>query len=152
MLLVIDIGNTNIEFGVFSGMERKANFRLRTDRNITSDEIGLHCMQFLSFQGMNPADFEDVVITSVVPQIMYSMTSAIRKYLRKEPLVAGENLPIPIRNLYDNPKEVGADRLVDSYAAYKKYGGPLIVVDFGTATTFDAVDQTGASLGGSILP
>ena len=95
---------------------------------------------------------EDVVITSVVPQVMYSMKNAFRKYLGKEPLVVQENLEIPIVNRYSNPAEVGADRLVNSFAALRKYGAPLIVVDFGTATTFDVIDPSGAYLGGSIYP
>lgn len=106
-----------------------------TRRDITSDEVGLQIRTFFSIHGLRPEDVEDVVITSVVPQVMYSMKNAFRKYLGKEPLVVQENLEIPIVNRYSNPAEVGADRLVNSFAALRKYGAPLIVVDFGTATT-----------------
>ena len=95
---------------------------------------------------------EDVVISSVVPQVNYSVCSAVKKYFDREPLVIGENIFCNMPNLYENPKEVGADRLVDSYAAYKKYGGPLIIVDFGTATTCEAVSVNGEYLGGIIYP
>ena len=152
MLLAIDIGNTNMEFGIFDGDTLTSKFRLVTNRNTTADEVGLSTMQFFSIHGYNPKDVEDVIITSVVPQVMYSISHAMRKYLKKDPLIVGENLEIPIENRYDNPREVGADRLVNSYAAFRKYSGPLIVVDFGTATTFDVVSKDGAYLGGLIYP
>ncbi|MCI8648853.1 MAG: type III pantothenate kinase [Anaerotruncus sp.] len=153
MLLAIDIGNTNIEFGVFSGKEMIASFRLGTNRDITSDEVGLFTSQFFQESGLDRHDIDDIIIASVVPQVMYSITNAVKKYFyNKVPLVVGDNLPFPIENLYDNPKDVGADRLVAAIAAYHKYGGPLIVVDFGTATTFDAISQSGQYLGGAIFP
>ncbi len=153
MLLAIDIGNTNIEFGVFSGSEIIASFRLGTNRDITSDEVGLFTSQFFQESGLDRHDIDDVVIASVVPQVMYSITNAIKKYFyNKVPLVVGDNLPLHVENLYDNPKDVGADRLVAAIAAYHKYGGPLIVVDFGTATTFDAIGPRGQYMGGAIFP
>lgn len=152
MLLAVDIGNTNIEFGVFEKRELKCRFRLGTNREITSDEIGLFLTQFFVINGISKENIEDVVITTVVPQVMYSVNNAMRKYIGKTPLVVGDNLPCPVQNLYDNPKEVGADRLVNTLAAYSSYGGPLVVVDFGTATTFDVVSKTGAYLGGAIYP
>ena len=153
LLLAIDIGNTNMEFGVIEHGKVKANFRLGTNRDVTSDEIGLLVTQFFSIQGIERTAIKDIIITSVVPQVMYSITNMIKKYFGgKSPLIVGENLPFPIVNRYDNPHEVGADRLVAAIAAYRKYGGPAIVVDFGTATTFDAVAEDGAYLGGSIYP
>ena len=152
MLLAIDIGNTNIEFGVYEGMEGKARFRLGTNRDITSDEIGLMMMQFFAINGLDKEDIEDILIASVVPQVMYSIQNAMKKYLGKTPKVAGEGLPYAIENRYQNPREVGADRLVNAYAAFQKYGGPLIIVDFGTATTFDVVSEDGAYCGGAIYP
>lgn len=152
MLLTLDIGNTNIEFGVFDNDKLVATFRLVTKRNATSDEIGLTLMQFLDIHKIEAEKIEDVVIASVVPQVMYSVTNAIRKYLNKHSLIIGEDIKIDIKNNYHNPNEVGCDRLVNAYAAYKKYGGNLIVVDFGTATTFDVVDEVGAYLGGVIFP
>ncbi|WP_040197653.1 type III pantothenate kinase [Candidatus Soleaferrea massiliensis] len=152
MLLAIDIGNTNMEFGVFEDDRMLTNFRLGTNRDITSDEVGLFTSQFFTIQQIDMKSVQDIIITSVVPQVMYSITNAMRKYFDKEPLIVGDNIKLDIVNKYDNPKEVGADRLVNAIIAYKKYGGPVIVVDFGTATTFDAVDETGAYLGGSIYP
>lgn len=152
MLLTIDIGNTNMEFGVYENDVLSVNFRLVTKQDITSDEIGLMASQFFAIHGIEPSTFEDVVITSVVPQVMHSVNNAIRKYIGREPLTVGENLLIDIQNKYDNPKEVGADRLVNAYAGFRKYGGPLIVVDFGTATTFDVISDEGAYLGGVIYP
>lgn len=152
MLFIVDIGNTNMEFGIYEPEGLRASFRLGTDRDITSDEVGLMMMQFFSFHQVEPSAIEDVVITSVVPQVEYSVKNAMYKYLRKEPLVIGDNLKVQIDNQYAHPTEVGADRLVNAYAAYRKYGGNLIVVDFGTATTFDVIDSQGAYLGGAIYP
>lgn len=152
MLLVIDIGNTNMEFGIFDNDILKANFRLGTNRDITSDEIGLLAIQFFNIHNIQTSQVKDVIISSVVPQVMYSICHAIKKYFKKEPLIIGENIKINIENKYENKKEVGSDRLVNSYSALKKYGAPLIIVDFGTATTFDVVDNNGAYLGGAIYP
>lgn len=153
MLLTIDIGNTNIEFGLFEGPDIIGSFRLGTNHNITSDEIGLFTAQFFRENGFDRRAVEDIMITSVVPQVMHSIVNAVKKYFyNKIPLVVGDNLPLAIENRYDQPTEVGADRLVAAVGGYHKYGGPLIIVDFGTATTFDAVDPNGAYLGGAIFP
>ena len=152
MLLAIDIGNTNIEFGVFEGETLLRSARLGTNRDATSDEIGIFIRQFLLLHGIDHQKVEDVIIASVVPQIMYSMNNAIRKYLGKTALVVGESVPYYVANHYDNPAQVGADRLVNVLPAVKKYGAPLIIVDFGTATTFDAVSREGAYEGGAIYP
>ncbi|MGI5965694.1 MULTISPECIES: type III pantothenate kinase [Anaerotruncus] len=153
MLLAIDIGNTNMEFGVFDGGKMVASFRLGTNREITSDEVGLFTTQFFAINGIDRHDIVDIIIASVVPQVMYSITNAMKKYFfQKQPLIVGDNIQMRIENRYDNPKDVGADRLVAALAAYHKYGGPLIVVDFGTATTFDAIGRNGEYLGGAIYP
>lgn len=152
MILAIDIGNTNMEFGVYEGEKLLASFRVITNREITSDELGLTLMQFFSFNHIDRGQIEDVIISSVVPQVMYSVNNAIKKYLDRTALVANQNMPIGIRNCYSHPAEVGTDRLVSSYAAVQKYGGPLIVIDFGTATTFDAIGAGGEYLGGAIYP
>lgn len=152
MLLAIDIGNTNMEFGVFEGDRLLANFRLLTDWNTTSDEVGLPLTQFFFLHGFDPKKMEAAVICSVVPQVMYSVNNAVRKYVGVPTFVIGENLTVPIENRYGQPKEVGADRLVNAYISFVTYGVPLIVVDFGTATTFDAVSADGAYLGGLIYP
>ena len=152
MILVIDIGNTTMEFGLYEGDNLTGVFRLGSKRDITSDEVGLFVTQFFEYRKFSVSDVTDVIISSVVPQVNYSVSSAVRKYFGLEPLVIGENIFCNMPNLYENPKEVGADRIVDSYAAFKKYGGPLIIVDFGTATTCEAVSETGEYLGGIIYP
>ena len=152
MLFTVDIGNTNMEFGVFEKGKLLSSFRLVTNRNTTSDEVGLMVRQFFMTHDIKVSMIESVIITSVVPQVVYSVKNAMRKYLNLEPLIIQENIQVDINNKYSNQAEVGADRLVNAYAAYKKYGGNLIVVDFGTATTFDVIDEEGAYLGGSIYP
>jgi len=152
MLLTIDIGNTNIEFGIFEGETLAGVFRLGTKRDITSDEVGLFTAQYFEIKGWALSAVDDVVIGSVVPQVNYSVSSAVLKYFGREPYIVGENLFCPIKNLYESPDEVGADRLIDAYAAYHKYGGPLVIVDFGTATTCEAVSAAGEYLGGTIFP
>ncbi len=152
MILVIDIGNTTMEFGLYDGDSLSGVFRLGSKRDITSDEVGLFVTQFFEYKGFSVSEVSDVIISSVVPQVNYSVCSAVRKYFDLEPLVIGENIFCNMPNLYENPKEVGADRIVDSYAAFKKYGGPLIIVDFGTATTCEAVSEKGEYLGGIIYP
>lgn len=152
MILAIDIGNTNMEFGLFEGKDVRYSFRLGTNRDITSDEVGIMATQFFSVNGLRRDQVEEIIITSVVPQVMYSINNGMVKYFGRRPLVVGVDLPIHIENRYGNPKEVGADRLVAAVGGYRKYGGPLIVVDFGTATTFDAINGEGAYLGGAIFP
>lgn len=152
MILVIDIGNTTMEFGIYEGNELMGVFRLGSKRDITSDEVGLFVTQYFEYKKIPVDNVKDVIISSVVPQVNYSVCSAVKKYFDRDPLVIGENIFCKMPNLYENPKEVGADRLVDSYAAFKKYGGPLIIVDFGTATTCEAVSEKGEYLGGIIYP
>ena len=155
MILAVDIGNTNIEFGIYEkhkdNCQMICKFRTGTNRDLTSDDIGFKIRQFLLIYEIDVAYIDDVVIASVVPQIMYSMNNAILKYIGKAPLIIGESLKIPLANKYDNPDAVGKDRLIGAYSAYKKYGYPLIVVDFGTATTFDAVNNKGEYEGGAIF-
>lgn len=152
MILVVDIGNTTMEFGIYIDDELKHVFRLGTKRDITSDEVGLFVTQFIEHMKLDVSDFSDVIISSVVPQVNYSVINSIRKYFNKEPYIIGDNLHVNISNLYDNPSEVGTDRLVDSYAAIHKYGAPCIVVDLGTATTCEAISKDGEYLGGMIYP
>ncbi len=152
MILVIDIGNTTMEFGIYDKEELVDVFRLGSKRDITSDEVGLFATQFFEHRHIPMSAVTDAVISSVVPQLNYSLTSAVKKYFGLDPYVVGENLPCRIPNLYENPREVGVDRLVDAYAAVRKYGAPVIIVDFGTATTCDAVSEKGEYLGGLIYP
>ncbi len=152
MILVIDIGNTTMEFGIFDGEKLVDAFRLGSKRDISSDEVGLFSTQFFKQRHIPMETIDDVVISSVVPQLNYSITSAVKKYFGLEPYIIGENLQCKIPNLYETPKDVGVDRLVDSYAAVRKYGAPVIIVDFGTATTCEAVSAKGEYLGGLIYP
>lgn len=152
MLFVIDVGNTNIVLGIYDQKELKYNYRMTTDRTRSSDEIGIFFMQLLSHSKISPAEIDDVVISSVVPPIMHSLENAVRKYIKKEPYIVSNRTPLPMKILMDNPLELGADRIVNAISAFEQYGGPLIVIDFGTATTFCAINQNGDYLGGAIYP
>lgn len=152
MILVVDVGNTNIVLGVYRGKELVDYWRIGTDKNKTSDEYGITIHQCLQYKGLNTKDIKDVIISSVVPNIMYSLEHATRKLFNMEPLIVGAGIKTGMNIRYDNPKQVGADRIVNAVAAYEKYGGPLIIVDMGTATTFCAVSEEGEYLGGAISP
>lgn len=152
MLLAIDVGNTNITCAVTRGDETKASFRLTTKKSRTSDEFGIIMCDLLEKRGVDQKEIDAVIIASVVPGIMYSLTSAIIKYLDITPMIVGEGTKTGIRIDTPNPKEIGADRIVDAVAAYQKYGGPVIVVDFGTATTYDLITENGAFVAGITCP
>ncbi len=152
MLLAIDVGNTSTEFGIFNSEKLIATLRIGTKIESTSDELWLYLSQFFNHHHI-PKDYvQNVVISSVVPQINYSLISMVRKYCEADPFIIGENLPCPMPTGYENPKELGTDRLVDAYAAYRRCQTPTVVVDFGTATTVDAVSAKGEFLGGMIYP
>jgi type III pantothenate kinase len=156
MLLAIDIGNTNIVLGVFDGTTLRHSWRLTTARDRTSDELGLTVTQLLDRDGLELSNIDGAVMASVVPPLTATMIDMCRRYLGRDPLnlEAGVETGMPI--LYEHPSEVGADRIVNGIAAYEAYGRqrklPLIVVDFGTATTFDAISAAGEYLGGVICP
>lgn len=155
MLLTIDVGNTNMVFGIYEDAQSaqlQGKFRLSTDDGLTSDEMGLRIIQYYRFHHLDPADTDAVIIASVVPPVMHSLKNAIRKYFQINPIIVGKDVDCGIVNKYDNPKEVGIDRLVNVVSALPKYGAPMIIVDIGTAITFDCVDATGAYLGGAIFP
>lgn len=152
MLLVVDVGNTNIAFGVYDNDTLSATWRMSTIKNKTSDEIGIFLLDILKVKDINKEFITDCIISSVVPPIMYSLTHAIRKYLSVEPIVVNNGMDFGLEIKYENASEVGADRLVNAYAAFEMYGGPLVIIDFGTATTFCAVSENGAYLGGAICP
>jgi type III pantothenate kinase len=143
MLVVVDVGNTNITLGVYNEDKLIANFRLTTKLQRTSDEFGIALFSFFQTKNINPQDVEDVLISSVVPKIMHSLTNAIRKYFNIEPIIVGPGIKTGISIKTENPKELGADRIVDIAAAYHIYGGPTLVIDFGTATTYDYVNELG---------
>lgn len=151
MLLVIDVGNTNMVFGLFRGDKLEGSFRLTTDDNCTSDEIGLHICAYFTRFGLEVGQVEDVVIGSVAPQVMYTLTSAVVKYLGKTPLVLDEDLDPRLPYVPCASEErLGPDRAAADVAALVKYGGPAVVLDFGTATTLDALSGEGVYLGGCI--
>lgn len=152
MLLAIDVGNTNLTFGVFEKKEIKTRFRLTTALPRTSDEFGAYILNILEHQGISGGQIENVVIASVVPQVMYSLTNGIRKYLKKEPMIVGIGTKTGIRICTGNPSEIGADRIVDAVGGLDLYGGPVIVVDFGTATTYDLIGEDGSFLAGVTSP
>lgn len=151
MLLVIDVGNTHITLGVFDGKELKATFRATAKQPRTSDEYGIQLCDLLLHRGFQVQDIEDVIISSVVPDVMHSLGSAIIKYFHVTPFVPS-TLDMGLKINTEHPKEIGPDRIVDAVAAYEKYGGPVIVVDFGTATTYDIVSEDGVFQGGLISP
>ncbi len=152
MLLAIDIGNTNLTFGVFEDNILRCKFRLTTATLQTSDEYGIKILGILREQDIEKSEVEAVIIASVVPQIMYSLTNSIRKYLKKEPMIVGMGTKTGIRIKMSNPAEMGADRIVDAVAGLDLYGGPVIVIDFGTATTYDLIGADGSFLAGVTSP
>lgn len=151
MLLVIDVGNTHITLGVFDPKKLKATFRMTAKQPRTSDEYGIQLCNLLLNRDFDIREIEDVIISSVVPDIMHSLGSAIIKYFHVKPIVP-TTLDMGLRIHTEHPKEIGPDRIVDAVAAYEKYGGPVIVIDFGTATTYDVVSGDGVFEGGVISP
>ena len=152
MLLVIDVGNTNITLGVFRGEELLGTFRMTTKLPRTSDEYGIMLKELVERQGILSTDIDAVIIASVVPDIMHSLGSAMIKYFGIKPVVVSAGIKTGIRIMTENPKQVGADRIVDAVAAYTLYGGPVIVIDFGTATTYDIVGPNATFEGAVIAP
>ena len=141
MLLVVDVGNTNITLGVFDDKNIIATFRLTTKQPRTSDEYGMVICELLQYKGVERTAITGVVMASVVPNVMHSLTSGIIKYLNLTPLIVGPGTKTGMRILRENAREIGADRIVDAVAAYELYGGPVIVIDYGTATTYDYVTE-----------
>lgn len=152
MLLAVDVGNTDITFGVFRGSDLITRFRMTVKVPRSSDEYGELMCNILEQKGYSPNDIDEVIIASVVPKMMYSFTSGVIKYLDCQPIVVGAGTKTGIRIETANPKEIGPDRIVDAVSAYEQHGGPIIVVDYGTATTYDLVTADGAFLGGVISP
>lgn len=152
MLLTIDIGNTNLTFGVFDKEKILHTFRLTTSLPRTSDEFGVQILEQLSHKDVAADDIEGVIICSVVPKVMYSLTSGVKKYLHCDPMIVGQGTKSGIRIATTNPMEIGADRVVDAVGAYFIYGGPVIVIDYGTATTYDLVTADGAFVAGVTAP
>ena len=153
MLLVVDVGNTNIVLGVYEGETLKGHWRISTDRVRTTDEYGVPIMHlFLHDKTVDAEAIDGVIISSVVPPLMPTLERVSRRYFNVEPLVVGPGTKTGMAIKYDNPREVGADRIVNAVAAYEQYGGPIIIIDFGTATTYCAVLANGDYIGGVITP
>jgi type III pantothenate kinase len=153
MLLAIDSGNTNIVFAVYDGEERRGEWRAASDAKRTADEYGVWLNQLMAIDGLARDDITDAIIATVVPETLFSLKSLCRKYFASDPLIVGDpSVDIGVGVLVSAPDEVGADRLINAAAAHWRYSGPLIVIDFGTATTFDVVDAEGNYFGGVIAP
>lgn len=152
MLLVIDIGNTSVHFGVFVGEELRASWRLGTDRERLPDEYAILMLSLLRTCGISPGDLRECVLSSTVPELTPTFSELTRRYFGASPLIVGSGVRTGLRILYDNPRDVGADRVLDAVASIKLYGPPLIIVDCGTATVFDAVSREGDYVGGAIAP
>ncbi|OGW12823.1 MAG: pantothenate kinase [Nitrospinae bacterium RIFCSPLOWO2_12_FULL_45_22] len=152
MLLATDIGNTNIVLGIFEGRQLVNDWRIATRKNQTADEYGLLIRYLFSLSQINLQDITDIIMACVVPPLLPVMMEMFERYLGITPMIIGPGIKTGIQLLVDNPREVGADRIVNAVAAYEKYGGPTIIVDFGTATTFDVISRKGDYLGGVIAP
>ncbi|WPC41801.1 type III pantothenate kinase [Clostridium sp. JS66] len=152
MILVLDVGNTNIVLGVYKDKELIACWRLSTDSERTADEYGIQVVDLFLHNKLDPSDVEGVIISSVVPNIMYSLEHMILKYFEIMPIIVGPGVKTGINIKYDNPKEVGADRIVNAVATREIYKRSAIIIDFGTATTFCALTAKGDYLGGTICP
>ncbi len=152
MVFVLDAGNSNIKCGLFRDGRLINSWRMSTDLDRTADEYGIQIMAFLNHGYHKAEDIEGVAIASVIPSLNYTLTHMCSIYFKKKPMFIGPGIKTGINIKYDNPKELGADRIVTAIAAYTLYGGPCIIVDFGTATTFGVVSESGDFLGGAICP
>ncbi len=152
MILVIDVGNTNIKYGVYDGDNLLASFRVTSEKKRTADEYGAILTNLLNSSNIKKDDIKGVILSSVIPALNYTICHMCEYFFNLKPLVVGPGIKTGINVRVDNSREVGADRIVNSVAAYKKYGGPCIVIDFGTATTFNVLTEKGMLIGGVISP
>lgn len=152
MLLVIDVGNTHIIFGVYRQDKLLSHWRIATEKNKTSDEYGLLFRQMFTYKDIEYRQVKSIIISSVVPPLTHILSKMSKDYFQINPMVVGPGIKTGINIKFEDPKEVGADRIVNAIAGYEKYSGPLIIVDFGTAITFCAVSRKGEYLGGTIAP
>jgi type III pantothenate kinase len=152
MILVIDVGNTNLTIGIYDKDELAATFRLTTKIPRTSDEFGIIITQLLAGKGIDIGSIEGSIISSVVPDVMHALTGAVARYTGTNPIIVGPGVKSGIRIVTEDPRSIGADRIVDAVAAYEKYGGPVLVIDFGTATTYDLVTKNGEFSAGITAP
>lgn len=152
MILVLDVGNTNITCGVYDGEKLVSTFRVTTKIPRTSDEYGMLMRDLFHINGIKKEDIDGSIIASVVPNVMHALTSAMIRYMNTTPMIVGPGTKTGIKVTTKNPRETGADRVVDAVAAYEKYGGPILVLDFGTATTYDYVTEDGCLKAGVTAP
>lgn len=152
MILAMDIGNTNLKIGVFDDEGLRHSWRVSTVTNRTADELGMVLYDLFKSSGVQVSDIDDIVMSSVAPAINYTVEHMCRYYFGKSPLVVSHDIDLGITLKYDNPNELGADRISTAAAAYHYYGSPVIVIDFGTATTFNLISKDGEYLGGAIVP
>ena len=152
MILTLDIGNTNIKTALFEGMEMRQYWRISTDRQRSSDELGLLLMNLLQYNRIDRSQIDGIMMSSVVPQINFTVEHMCRNYFGIEPMKIEPGVRTGINIKYENPRELGSDRIANAVAAYELYGGPCITIDFGTATSFGVVSEKGEFLGGAICP
>ena len=152
MILTLDIGNTNIKTALFEGMEMRQYWRISTDRQRSSDELGLLLMNLLQYNRINRGQIDGIMMSSVVPQINFTVEHMCRNYFGIEPMKIEPGVRTGINIKYENPRELGSDRIANAVAAYELYGGPCITIDFGTATSFGVISERGEFLGGAICP
>lgn len=152
MILAMDVGNTNIKCGLFENGKLEHSFRMATNIDLTSDQYGINMLGFFDYLKLNTDIVEGLIISSVIPSINYTIEHMSRQYFGRKPMFVGPGIKTGINIKYDNPKELGADRIVNAVAAFELFGGPVITVDFGTATSFGAISAGGDFLGGAICP
>ena len=152
MLFVVDVGNTNITYGVYDGDKLVTTFRMMSKVQHTSDEYGISMLEMLHANDVVADDLEGCIIASVVPNVMHSLIGGIIRYLNVDPMIVGAGIKTGIKIVTENPKEIGPDRIVDAVGAYEKYGGPILVLDFGTATTYDLITEKGEFTAGITAP
>lgn len=152
MLLVIDVGNTNMTLGVYEGEQLAATFRMMAETPRTSDEYGVMITQLLKNRGIDVKELEGTIVASVEPEVMHSLMGGLVRYTETRPIVVGPGTKTGIRIITEDVRAIGADRIVDAVAAYEKYGGPVLVLDFGTATTYDLITEAGEFAAGITAP
>lgn len=143
MILAVDVGNTNITLGLFKGKNLMGTFRMTTKRPRTSDEYGTILLGMIESSGATIDEIDAVIVASVVPKVMHALINSFRKYLKIEPFIVDYRAETGIKFVTENPQQIGADRIVDSAAAFEIYGGPIIIIDYGTATTYDLIGEDG---------
>lgn len=152
MIFVIDVGNTNIVLGIYDGAKLRHHWRIATNRSVTADEYGILIYNLFRHAGIETDDIEGAIVSSVVPPVNATLEHTCEKYIRRTPLFVGPGIKTGLNIRYENPRDVGADRIVNAVAGIHLYGPPLIIVDFGTATTFCYIDHKGDYIGGAIAP